>query len=259
MASVNNVERIRGRLERGEVSIGAGVSFSDPAVSELYGEAGYDFSWVDMEHSPLDPSVVQGHLLASRGTDMAPFVRVPQNDVNVIKPVLDLGPAGIIIPQVNSADGVAAAVQACRYPPVGVRGFGPQRRMRYGVVSMVDYLREMEDEPIIVIQMEHIEVVEQIDAMLDVEKIDVFCFGPNDLAGSMGKLGQLDDPEVVAAIDAISKKVVDRGRVLGSSIGYTPENYKRWIDRGATWINLDVDWDQLFRDSRVVLEQVREK
>ena len=257
MSSVNNVERIRGRLEKGDISIGAGVSFSDLVVSELYGEAGYDFSWIDMEHSPLDPSVVQGHLMASRGTDMAPFVRVPQNDVNVIKPVLDMGPAGIIIPQVNSADGAKAAVQACRYPPTGVRGFGPQRGMRYGETSMEDYLEKMKEEPIIVIQMEHIDVVERIDAMLDVEEVDVFCFGPNDLAGSIGKLGQLDDPEVVAAIDAISKKVVDRGRILGTSIGYTPENYQRWIDRGATWVNLDVDWDQLFRDSRAVLEQVR--
>lgn len=257
MVSVNNVERIRGRLERGDISIGAGVSFSDPVVSELYGEAGYDFSWIDMEHSPLDPSAVQGHVMAARGTDMAPFVRVPQNDVNVIKPVLDMGIAGIIIPQVNSADGAKKAVQACRYPPVGVRGFGPQRRMRYGVTSMESYLNEMEVEPIIVIQMEHIDVVEQIDAMLDVEEIGVFCFGPNDLAGSIGKLGQLDDPDVVAAIDAISKKVVDRGRVLGTSIGYNPENYERWIDRGATWINLDVDWDQLFRDSGRVLQEVR--
>lgn len=256
-SSVNNVERLQDRLERGEVSIGSGVSFADPAVSELYGEAGYDFSWIDMEHSPLDISVVQGHILASRGTDMAPFVRVPQNNVNVIKPVLDLGPAGIIIPQVNSLEGAKAAVQACRYPPVGIRGFGPQRRMRYGTVSMEEYLKEMAVEPIIVIQMEHVRVVDEIDAMLDVEEVGVFCFGPNDLAGSMGKLGQLDDPEVVGAIDAISKKVVDRGCVLGTSIGYTPENYQRWAERGATWINLDVDWDQLFRDSRAVLENVR--
>ena len=113
------------------------------------------------------------------------------------------------------------------------------------------------EEPIIVIQMEHIDVVERIDAMLDVEEIGVFCFGPNDLAGSIGKLGQLDDEEVVAALDAISKKVVDRGRVLGTSIGYSPENYQRWVDRGATWINLDVDWDQLFRDSRRVLGEVK--
>ena len=257
MGSVNNIERLRDRMASGQVSIGAGVSFSDPVVSELYGDAGYDFSWIDMEHSPLDPSAVQGHVMASRGTDMAPFVRVSQNDVNVIKPVLDLGPAGIIIPQVNSEEGAVAAVQACRYPPVGIRGFGPQRRLRYGVTSTEDYLKEVADEPIIVIQMEHIDVVERIDAMLDVEEIGVFCFGPNDLAGSIGKLGQLDDPDVVAAIDAISKKVVDRGRVLGTSIGYTSENYERWIDRGATWINLDVDWDQLFRDSRAVLQEVR--
>ena len=66
-------------------------------------------------------------IMAARGTDMAPFVRVSQNDVNVIKPVLDMGPAGIIIPQVNSEEGAVAAVQACRYPPVGIRGFGGGR------------------------------------------------------------------------------------------------------------------------------------
>lgn len=257
MSSVNNIERIRDRLTNGEVSIGAGVTFADPAVSELYAEAGYDFSWIDTEHTSLGLSDVQAHLMAHRGTDLAPFVRVRQNDVNVIKPVLDTGPAGIIIPQVNSAEAAAAAVQACRYPPEGVRGFGPHRRQRYGAVSTPDYLEETANEPMIVIQIEHVDAIDQLDEMLEIPGIDVYCLGPADLSGSLGKLGQSDDPEVVATIETISRKVVESGRVLGTSIGYSAAAYARWMELGVKWINLDVDWSQLFRDSRVVLEQAR--
>ena len=114
MSSVNNIEIIRQRLAAGEVCIGMGVTFADPAISELIAEAEYDFSWLDMEHASLDHQTVLQHIVAHRGTRTAPFVRVPQNDVNVIKPVLDLAPAGIIVPQVSSGAEAEAVVHACR-------------------------------------------------------------------------------------------------------------------------------------------------
>ena len=258
MASINNIERIRQRLSEGHVCIGSGVTFSDSVVSELIAEAGYDFSWIDGEHGPFGLEGLLQHVMAHRGTDMAPFVRVRQNDLNVIKPVLDLAPAGIIIPQVNSAGEAEDAVRACRYPPHGVRGYGPRRGTRFGEVSMPDYLERSKEDPLIVIQVEHIHGVNQIDEILAVAGVDIICLGPNDLSGSMNKLGQIDDPEVAAAIDTVSEKVRASNRVLGVSTFFSPDTYARWMQRGVQWINLNVDSANLFHSSRQILEEARQ-
>ena len=257
MADINNIETIRETLTSGRVAIGQGITFGDSAISELIAEAGYDFTWIDMEHAAISLESALHHVVAHRGTSTAPFVRVQQNEVNVIKPVLDLAPAGIIVPQVNSAEQAATAVRACRYPPQGVRGFGPRRGARFGAVSQPAYLEEVADNPLIVIQIEHAEAVANIDEMLEVPGVDVYCLGPNDLSGSYGKLGQIGDAEIQDAIDLVASRVVAAKKVLGVSTFYSPETYARWMQLGVTWINLNVDFANLYRASIEVLQAAR--
>ena len=257
MSSVNNIEKIRQRFSDGQVCVGSGVTFSDSAVSELIAEAGYDFTWIDAEHGPLDTHGILQHVMACRGTETAPFVRVRNNDINVIKPVLDLAPAGIIVPQVNSAAEAEAAVRSCRYPPRGLRGFGPRRGIRFGAMGASEYLQQATDDPIIVIQIEHIDAVNVIDEILAVDGIDIICFGPNDLSGSLHKLGQTNDPEVAAAIDRVADKVNAAQRILGVSTFFSPEDYTRWIKRGVKWISLNHDASNMFRGSKQVIDEVR--
>jgi 2-keto-3-deoxy-L-rhamnonate aldolase RhmA len=257
MPSINNAEKIRQHLTAGKVAIGTAITFADSAVSELSAEAGYDFTWIDTEHAPFDLNNALQHIVACRGTDAAPFVRVLQNEPNIIKPVLDLAPAGIIVPRVNTDAEARAAVEACRYPPVGIRGFGPRRGARFGATSQPDYLAEVAQDPILAIQIEHAEAVANIDEILAVAGIDIICLGPNDLSGSMGKLGQIDDPEVVAAIDLVSEKVRATDHILGTSTFYSEETFARWMERGVRWINLNVDFANLFRASSEVLAAAR--
>ncbi len=259
MTSVNNTELFRQRLAAGQVSIGMGITFSDPAISELIAAAGYDFSWIDMEHAPLDHQCVLQHIVAHRGTSTAPFVRVRQNDVDVIKPVLDLAPAGIIVPQVSSGTEAEAVVSACRYPPVGVRGYGPRRGTRFGAVAQPEYLEHCADDPIIAIQLEHIDAVDNLDEILEVPGIDVLCLGLNDLSGSLGKLGQTDDPQVKDAIATVAQKVGASDRILGISTFYSAKTYARWMELGIKWLNLNVDFSNLFRAGREVLEAARQQ
>src|SRR5438034_11505886 len=129
---MNNADLFRDRIRSGKICVGMAITFSDPAVSELVAEAGYDFTWLDMEHAPLDLPATLGHVMALRGTETAPFVRVRSNDANVINPVLDLAPPAIIIPAVNSADVARAGVRACKYPTWRSRGSAPRRGRRYG-------------------------------------------------------------------------------------------------------------------------------
>ena len=90
--TINNVDVFRQKIRQGKLCVGITLSFTDAAISELVGDAGYDFSWIDMEHCPIDISAALAHVMAARGTAMAPFVRVPAADPNVIKPVLELHP-----------------------------------------------------------------------------------------------------------------------------------------------------------------------
>ena len=123
---------------------------------------------------------------------------------------------------------------------------------------MPDYLERSKEDPLIVIQVEHIHGVNQIDEILAVAGVDIICLGPNDLSGSMNKLGQIDDPEVAAAIDTVSEKVRASNRVLGVSTFFSPDTYARWMQRGVKWINLNVDSANLFHSSRQILEEARQ-
>ena len=254
---MNNADLFRERIHSGKICVGMAITFNDPAVSELAADAGYDFTWIDMEHAPLDMTATLGHVMALRGTETAPFVRVRCNDVNVIKPVLDLAPAAIIIPAVNSADEARAAVRACKYPPRGVRGYGPRRGQRYGAASQQEYLATANQQILVIVQIEHSDAVKNLDAILAVPGLDGICLGPNDLSGSMGKLGKANDPEVVQAMDSVIEKVRGTGLFLGVSTGYSSDTLPVWIEKGVQWINLNVDWLNLFTESKNVVDAVR--
>ncbi|MBI4025036.1 MAG: 4-hydroxy-3-methylbut-2-en-1-yl diphosphate synthase [Verrucomicrobia bacterium] len=255
--SLNNLEKFKQKLQRGELCVGVGVSFCDPAISELFAEVGYDFTFIDMEHTVLNLETVLGHVMAVRGTDTAPFVRVPWNDPVLIKPVLELEPAAIIVPMVRSAEEAAKAVAACKYPPKGVRGFGPCRGVRYGGMSTMDYLKDADERIMVIVQVEHIDAVNDLDAILRTPGLDGICLGPNDLSGSMGKLGQTNDPEVVAASDEVIAKTRRSDKTVGASVGYATESVRRWLAKGLHWIAVGEDTDNLYSYSKTALDDVR--
>src|SRR5207253_437060 len=158
---------------------------SDPTVTEALAGA-LDFVWVDMEHNPLTLTAVQGHILAAKGTEATVLVRVAWNDPVLIKPVLDMGAAGVIVPLVRTAEDVRRAVAACLYPPEGIRGFGPRRPSNYGRLGGPEFCRDANARILPMVQVEHIQAVENIEAIVAVPGLASIALGPNDLAGSMG-------------------------------------------------------------------------
>jgi len=123
--------RLFDNLQKGRTSIGSIVTMSDLIVSELAGDCGMDFVWIDAEHAPHTIQDVQRHLIALRGTGCAGLVRVRAGEPMLIKPYLDIAPDGIIVPMVNTPEAAEAAVAACRYPKTGIRGCGVRRAVRY--------------------------------------------------------------------------------------------------------------------------------
>jgi 2-keto-3-deoxy-L-rhamnonate aldolase RhmA len=228
---------------------------TDPLVSELAAEAGNDFIWIEGEHSYLDLQGVLGHLMAIRGTPTAALVRVPYNNSNVIKPYVDLAPAGIIVPLIRSAEEALQAVQACRYPPKGNRGFGPIRNM-YDMSSMAEYLERAEDELLVFVQIEHIDAVRDMDRILATPSLDGIILGRNDLSGSMGKLGQHSDPEVLEVIDTVLAKGAASDLILGVSIGYDAATVQDWYQKGVRLFSLGEEVGHIFDGAKAVADAV---
>lgn len=140
---------LKERMRNGEQLYGAfSVSFS-PVVAEILGWGGYDFVVVDMEHGPGDTMATLSILQVLASTNTPAIIRIPANDPVWAKKALDMGPAGIMIPMVNTADEARAAVKACRYPPAGIRGAAMPivRAARYGLDS--SYLSRCEDDLLI--------------------------------------------------------------------------------------------------------------
>jgi 2-keto-3-deoxy-L-rhamnonate aldolase RhmA len=258
MSDVNNLDQFRKTIAAGRVCIGSGVALSDPLISELTAEAGYDFTWIDLEHSPLTLQAALGHVMAVRGTKTAPFIRVPWNDPVLIKPVLELNPAAIIVPMVRTAEEAARAVSACKYPPAGIRGFGPCRGVRFGAVNTAEYLATADSRTLVMLQIEHLDAVRNLEQILQVPGVDGICVGPNDLSGSMGKLGQTTDPQVRAAVMQILRTTRSAGKMPGLATGFDPESFRIWLDCGVQWICLGADWINLFTQSRSILTGARE-
>ena len=255
---MNHVEKIRAKWDRGELCLGTAVALTDAAVSELFGEAGYDFVWIDCEHSAMTPADALDHVRAARGAGAAAFIRVPSNDPVVMKPYLELHPAGIIVPRIANLADAEQAVSGCRYPPRGIRGFGPSRGVKFGQIRPPEYLAEVDRQLLVILQIEHIDAVNQIDAILGVPGVDSVVTGPSDLSGTMGLAGQPGHPDVVAALETVYRAAVGKGIPAGHSTGYDPEGIKHWLAMGLSWIAVDGDWITLYQHARRVADEVKE-
>src|SRR5437764_3084793 len=125
------IVHFRERLRAGDVCIGASITLADPHVTAALADS-VDFFWIDLEHSTMSPEALNGHLLAARSKNKPALVRVTGSGTPFIKPVLDAGADGIIVPQVRTAAEVYRIVRDCRYPPIGHRGYGPRVTSNYG-------------------------------------------------------------------------------------------------------------------------------
>jgi 2-keto-3-deoxy-L-rhamnonate aldolase RhmA len=244
----------RKRLMTGDTMIGALMQMPLPEVAEIYQRAGYDWLFLDVEHSPMDVRAVIDILMAV-DRDIPVVVRVPWNDEAWIKRILDTGATGVVLPLINTAKDAAFAVSRCRYPPVGERSVGISRAHGYGQ-SMAEYLASANDDIAVIIQIEHIEAVRNIEAILDVEGIDGVFVGPFDLSGSMGKPGQIDDEDVRAAISLVVGECEKRG-IARCIYAHTPEHARKYIAEGYQVIGLATDYIVMARAVGEALKAVR--
>jgi 2-keto-3-deoxy-L-rhamnonate aldolase RhmA len=232
--------RLKERLHAGGIAIGAWLTFSCAAASEILAGVGFDWLVIDTEHAPFSLEHLERTLMALDGGSAAPIVRVPSNDRVIIKQALDLGAEGVLVPDVGSPEDAQQAVAACKYPPEGVRGFGPRRASDY-YRRTEEYIQSANTGVFIAIQIEHARALAALRQILVVPGIDVVVVGPMDLSASLGLLGQLDHPAVVGAIEQVIEEASLAGIPVCVPLGKPPEELLGWADRGCRFIRAGTD------------------
>jgi len=194
--------QLKSKLARSELTIGSWITLGHPAIAEIMASAGFDWLVLDMEHSVLELGEVQTIIQVLDKQQCPAIVRLTSNQPDQIKRVMDAGATGVMVPMVKSAADAHAAIQSVYYPPRGQRGVGLARAQGYGA-SFPEYQRWLEQNAIVVVMIEHVDAVNDIDAILSVPEIDAYIIGPYDLSGSMGRPGELNHTDVQAAIELV--------------------------------------------------------
>lgn len=252
------MSKLREKLEHHRVALGSHICMNESVLTEILGWIGFDYLWIDTEHTTIGLEKLEQHLMAARAAGVSAIVRVPWNDPVRLKPVLEMGPDGIIIPMVNSHEEAQQAMRACLYPPKGIRGYGPKFASRFGITPMQEYLDHVAQDTLRFIQIEHIDAVNDLDQIVQLPDIDGFIIGPCDLAASMGHLHEVECPEMDAVFRRIIQTVHNAGKPVGVSYGLcSDELIARWMDRGVDMISLGCESDFVISGARKLFKSMQ--
>ena len=190
---------LKQKLNNKELTIGSWITLGSPGVAEILANAGFDWLVVDLEHTTISLEQAGELIRTIELAGVSSLVRLTNNDENQIKRVMDAGAQGIVVPMVNNANEAEQAVAATRYPPLGNRGVGLARAQQYGV-SFAEYVlwqANIDSGPVVIVQIEHVDAVENLKEILGVSGVDGFIIGPYDLSCSMGIPGEFNHPKFI--------------------------------------------------------------
>ena len=249
---------LKNKINSGALTVGSWITLGHPAIAEILAKAGFDWLVVDLEHSVINIDVAGDLIRVIDLCGVAPLVRLTSNNPEQIKRVMDAGAHGIVVPMVNTEDEARRAVSATRYGPQGVRGVGLARAQGYGN-NFQDYLEWQKDEPIVIVQIEHIDAIDNLEGILSVPGVDGFIIGPYDLSCSMGIPGKFDDAEFIKTLHDI-KETGQRLDVPAGIHIVEPdlERLESSVNEGYTFIAYSVDIRVLDVGVRQGLEKLKE-
>ena len=228
----------RSRLKTSELLVGTIVTVPSTEGVEILVDTGFDWLFIDTEHGSFDAESAQ-QLLQAAGRNFPCVIRVPADDEIWIKKMLDIGATGVIVPQIRSAQQVEHVVSLCRFPPTGSRGMGISRANRYGG-EFQDYVDHANQYICVIVQVEHVDAVDDIDTIVAVSGLDAVFIGPYDLSASLGKPGQVEDPQVQQAIERIREACLSAGVGLGI-FGIDAAAVIPYVNRGFHLIAIGTD------------------
>ena len=217
-------------LRKGQPVVGVVISVNSVEVATQAAALGFDFLWLEMEHTPVSLETVRNVVLATRGLQAVPFARPPVNELWMAKRVLDSGVLGVIFPFTSTPELARQAAAACRYPPRGLRGSGADlAHFRWPAPG--GYYDFADENILVVAVVENTAGLSNIDEIAAVPGIDVIFIGTSDLSFSLGLRGKQDHPKLEEAIAKIVAAGKRNGKFLGRP-GLTPEAIKRYQKQG---------------------------
>jgi 2-keto-3-deoxy-L-rhamnonate aldolase RhmA len=237
----------RQRMEAGETVLGLGVQqVAGAMVAGLARRCGFDFLFIDIEHSPIDAAAAANIAAAALPLGIAPLVRVPGKNSPDISRLLDGGAQGIVVPHVDDAIEAAAAVRACKYPPLGLRSFfGLQPHFDYQRHPAAEAMAAANAQQLCIVMLESPRAIENADAIAAVPGVDVLLVGSNDLSLELGIPGQLQHPAMEAAFAAVIAACGAHGKHAGLAGIVDPVLLRRHVDAGMRFVLTANDIDLL--------------
>lgn len=226
--------RLPALLKSGRTLKGIFIGMPAPALVEMAGHAGFDFVVIDNEHGNSTLESTEHMIRAAKAVNVIPVVRTLETD---ILHVLDLGASAIKIPGVNTAEKAKRIVHAAKYPPLGQRGAAfATRAAGFGFFGGEAHVKASNEGTSVMVMIETAEALRNLDRILAVEGIDCAFVGPNDLSFSMGLPGQVNHPEVRAAVEGAVKRIRASGLAAGV-IANNNQDAKRYREVGANYIS----------------------
>jgi len=244
------------RLRNHETLFGVFAKTDDPFFIEIIGKAGFDFVILDSEHGPNSPRDLYPLILASQASALEPVVRVGALSEVEISRALDLGVAGIQVPQLTSADDAGKAANWSRFWPDGSRGVCRfVRAADFSLRARSEYFADANTVTVIGM-VEGVAGVRNLDEILQVKGIDVLFIGPYDLSQALGLVGDVENPRVLKEIEAIVAKCKAHDRVVGTFVDNLA-TAKRYKDLGVQYLAYSVDVG-IFADAcRKIIDDLR--
>jgi 2-keto-3-deoxy-L-rhamnonate aldolase RhmA len=236
---------LRRKFTTGEAAFGLWVTSESPAVTEVAGLLGIDWICIDMEHGYLTYRDIQMHLAAARGSDLTVLVRPPSQELEPIKRALDVGAHGVIIPLVDSAEELSAVHDHFYYPPLGRRGIGGERSVKWGL-DLEAYVAHANDDLLLIPMIETQKAYNNLDEILSLDKVEAVFLGPGDMSASRGAVGEWEGPGVAEINLDILERAKSRGIAAGIVARDTDEAIER-RDQGFAMVSLGSDIGLMIR------------
>ena len=252
---LEKARKLKQKLEAGKRCFGAQIFLTEPAVVEIFGRAGFDWLLIDTEHTANNTFTTRAMLQAAAHTDAVVLARPLRLDPDEIRRFLDLGAQGILCPFINTGEEARRLVEACRYPPAGIRGYGPRRAGMYGFDGD-EYFRDANMSLFCAPIIESKEAVENIEAIVGVDGIDAAVIGPFDLSISLGVFKQFDHTEYLRAVDRVRTACQKFRKAMGYGC-YSLEHAKSCAAQGDALLLIGGDDVYLSAEARRWLDALR--
>jgi 2-keto-3-deoxy-L-rhamnonate aldolase RhmA len=247
---------LRERLRAGDTLVGCFLNTGSPVAAEICARAGFDWLLIDLEHGSATEADVLPQLQAIASAGTPALVRVEANERPRFTKALDLGAAGVMVPQIGGAEDAARAVSHLRYGPAGVRGVATLNRAAgYGARGR-ELVETFNEQVVGVVQIEHERAVAEADAIAALDGVDCLFVGPGDLTHALGIFGEVEHPRFLEAVEAVREAAARRGKATGVLVG-SGEEFRRYRALGFTLIAFGSDTSFLAGGARSAVEAAR--